>query len=202
MRNEKELIRKILKGEKELFSLFIREYENQIYSLCVSIVKKREEAVDLVQDTFYLAFKNLSSFKGNSKFSTWLYRIAYNLSISRVRRKNNFLSLDGVYEDGKELDIEDETSDIWFSIDEEEIKMMIEEGMKKLKPWERAIIELRDIKNLNYDEIAEVLGIPMGTVKSRLNRARNHLRKIIEREFGTKGNKINHIDRDEDKKEL
>jgi len=202
MRNEKELIRKILKGEKELFSLFIREYENQIYSLCVSIVKNREEAIDLVQDTFYLAFKNLSSFKGNSKFSTWLYRIAYNLSISRVRRKNNFLSLDGVYEDGKELDIEDETSDIWLSIDEKEIKMMIEEGMKKLKPWERAIIELRDIKNLNYDEIAEVLGIPMGTVKSRLNRARNHLRKIIEREFGTKGNKINHIDRDEDKKEL
>ena len=202
MRNEKELIRKILKGEKELFSLFIREYENQIYSLCVSIVKNREEAIDLVQDTFYLAFKNLSSFKGNSKFSTWLYRIAYNLSISRVRRKNNFLSLDGVYEDGKELDIEDETSDIWLSIDEEEIKMMIEEGMKKLKPWERAIIELRDIKNLSYDEIAEVLGIPMGTVKSRLNRARNHLRKIIEREFGTKGNEINHIDRDEDKKEL
>ncbi len=198
MKNEKELIRKILKGEKELFSLFIREYENQIYSLCISIVKNREEAIDLVQDTFYLAFKNLSSFKGNSKFSTWLYRIAYNLSISRVRRKNNFLSLDSVFEDGKEVDIEDETSDIWLSIDEEEIKRMIEEGMKKLKPWERAIIELRDIKNLNYDEIAEVLGIPMGTVKSRLNRARNHLKKIIEKEFGTKGNKINHIDRDED----
>ena len=198
MKNEKELIRKVLKGEKELFSLFIREYENQIYSLCISIVKNREEAIDLVQDTFYLAFKNLSSFKGNSKFSTWLYRIAYNLSISRVRRKNNFLSLDSVFEDGKEVDIEDETSDIWLSIDEEEIKRMIEEGMKKLKPWERAIIELRDIKNLNYDEIAEVLGIPMGTVKSRLNRARNHLKKIIEKEFGTKGNKINHIDRDED----
>ncbi len=198
MKNEKELIRKILKGEKELFSLFIREYENQIYSLCISIVKNREEAIDLVQDTFYLAFKNLSSFKGNSKFSTWLYRIAYNLSISRVRRKNNLLSLDSVFEDGKEVDIEDETSDIWLSIDEEEIKRMIEEGMKKLKPWERAIIELRDIKNLNYDEIAEVLGIPMGTVKSRLNRARNHLKKIIEKEFGTKGNKINHIDRDED----
>ena len=201
MKNEKELIRKILKGEKELFSLFIREYENQIYSLCVSIVKNREEAIDLVQDTFYLAFKNLSSFKGNSKFSTWLYRIAYNLSISRVRRKNNFLSLDGVFEDGKELDIEDETSDIWLSIDEEEIKIMIEEGMRKLKPWERAIIELRDIKNLNYDEIAEVLGIPMGTVKSRLNRARSHLKKIIEMEFGTKENKINHIDRDEDEEE-
>ena len=198
MKNEKELIRKILKGEKELFSLFIREYENQIYSLCISIVKNREEAIDLVQDTFYLAFKNLSSFKGNSKFSTWLYRIAYNLSISRVRRKNNLLSLDSVFEDGKEVDIEDETSDIWLSIDEEEIKRIIEEGMKKLKPWERAIIELRDIKNLNYDEIAEVLGIPMGTVKSRLNRARNHLKKIIEKEFGTKGNKINHIDRDED----
>ncbi len=198
MKNEKELIRKILKGEKELFSLFIREYENQIYSLCISIVKNREEAIDLVQDTFYLAFKNLSSFKGNSKFSTWLYRIAYNLSISRVRRKNNLLSLDSVFEDGKEVDIEDETSDIWLSIDEKEIKRMIEEGMKKLKPWERAIIELRDIKNLNYDEIAEVLGIPMGTVKSRLNRARNHLKKIIEKEFGTKGNKINHIDRDED----
>ena len=202
MKNEKELIRKILKGEKELFSLFIREYENQIYSLCVSIVKNREEAIDLVQDTFYLAFKNLSSFKGNSKFSTWLYRIAYNLSISRVRRKNNFLSLDGVFEDGKELDIEDETSDIWLSIDEEEIKIMIEEGMRKLKPWERAIIELRDIKNLNYDEIAEILGIPMGTVKSRLNRARNHLKKIIEMEFGTKENKINHIDRDEDEEEI
>lgn len=199
MRDERELIRRILKGEKELFSLFIREYENQIYSLCISIVKNKEEAIDLVQDTFYLAFKNLSSFKGNSKFSTWLYRIAYNLSISKIRKRNDFLSLDGILENGKEFDIEDETSDVWLCVSKDEIKRMIEEGMKKLKPWERAIIELRDIKELNYDEIAEILGIPMGTVKSRLNRARNHLKRIIEKEFGTKKKEINQTDRDEKK---
>jgi len=185
--NEKEIIREILKGNTDKFSYFVEKYENQIFNLCLSIVKNKDDALDLTQEAFLLAYKNLKNFKGKSSFSTWIYRIAYNLSINFVKRKGEFLTILDRDEEDLEFQIEDKTSSIWEEIEKEERMKIIEDCLNKLKDSDRVIIELREIENLSYEEISEILSLPIGTIKSRLFRAREHLKNEVENFLKGKG---------------
>lgn len=185
--NEKEIIREILKGNTDKFSYFVEKYENQIFNLCLSIVKNKDDALDLTQEAFLLAYKNLKNFKGKSSFSTWIYRIAYNLSINFVKRKGEFLTILDRDEEDLEFQIEDKTSSIWEEIEKEERMKIIEDCLNKLKDSDRVIIELREIENLSYEEISEILSLPIGTIKSRLFRAREHLKNEVEKFLKGKG---------------
>lgn len=179
--NEKDIIKEILKGDFDKFSYFIEKYENQIYNLCLSIVKNRDDALDLTQEAFLLAYKNLKKFKGEAAFSTWIYRIAYNLSINFIKRKGEILTILDKDDEELEFQIEDKTSSIWDEIEKEERIKIIDECLNKLKDSERLIIELREIENLSYEEISKILSLPIGTIKSRLFRAREHLKNEVEK---------------------
>ncbi len=185
--NEKDIINEILKGDVDKFSYFIEKYENQIYNLCLSIVKNRDDALDLTQEAFLLAYKNLKKFKFKATFSTWIYRIAYNLSINFAKRKGEILTILDKENEESEFQIEDKTSSIWDEIEKEERIRIIDECLNKLKDSERLIIELRDIELLSYEEISEILSLPIGTIKSRLFRARERLKNEVENFLKRKG---------------
>lgn len=178
MIDEKNIIEKTKKGDLESYSLLINEYQNDIYSLCLSIVKNVDDAMDMTQEAFLIAFENIKNFKGEAKFSTWLYKIAYNLCINYKKRKGELLILDD--EDLFNVEIEDKTSSIWEKIEKDERVKIVKEGLDRIKDVDRLIIELKDIKGLSYEEISMILSCPMGTVKSRLYRARENLKKVVE----------------------
>lgn len=178
MIDEKNIIEKIKKGDLESYSLLINEYQNDIYSLCLSIVKNVDDAMDMTQEAFLIAFENIKNFKGEAKFSTWLYKIAYNLCVNYKKRKVEIFILEN--EDLFNVEIEDKTSSIWEKIEKDERIKMIKEGLDRIKDSDRLIIELKDIKGLSYEEISIILSCPMGTVKSRLFRARENLKKVVE----------------------
>lgn len=185
--DEKELIKRILKGETDEFSYFIKEYQNEIFNLCFSIVKNRDDALDLTQEAFLLAFKNLKNFKGRSAFSTWIYRIAYNLSINFVKKRGEILNIIDRDEEEAEFQIEDTKSSIWEEIEKEERIRLINEGLNRLETFDRLIIELREVNNLSYEELSQILSLPIGTIKSRLFRAREKLKREIEKILKEKG---------------
>ncbi|MBC7194878.1 MAG: sigma-70 family RNA polymerase sigma factor, partial [Caldisericia bacterium] len=114
-------------------------------------------------------------------FSTWIYRIAYNLSINFLKRKGEILTILDKDDEELEFQIEDKTSSIWDEIEKEERIRIIDECLNKLKESERLIIELREIENLSYEEISKILSLPIGTIKSRLFRAREHLKNEVEK---------------------
>jgi len=178
MIDEKSVIEKIKKGDIDSYSILINEYQNNIYSLCLSIVKNVDDALDLTQEAFLIAYENIKNFKQEAKFSTWVYRIAYNLCVNFIKRKGEIFSLEN--EDVTNVEIEDKTSSIWKEIEKDERIKMISEGLKRIKDSDRLIIELKDIKGLTYEEISIILSIPMGTVKSKLYRARENLKKVVE----------------------
>jgi len=178
MIDEKSVIEKIKKGDIDSYSILINEYQNNIYSLCLSIVKNVDDALDLTQEAFLIAYENIKNFKQEAKFSTWVYRIAYNLCVNFIKRKGEIFSLED--EDITNVEIEDKTSSIWEEIEKDERVKMISEGLKRIKDSDRLIIELKDIKGLTYEEISIILSIPMGTVKSKLYRARENLKKVVE----------------------
>jgi len=178
MIDEKNIIEKIIKGDIDSYSILINEYQNDIYSLCLSILKNVDDAMDMTQEAFLIAFENIKNFKGEAKFSTWLYRIAYNLCVNYKKKRGELFILED--EDVFNVDIEDKTSSIWEEIEKDERIKMINEGLKRIKDSDRLIIELKDIKGFSYEEISSILSLPMGTVKSRLFRARENLKKVVE----------------------
>lgn len=184
--NEKDLIKEILKGDSEKFSYFIKEFQNEIFNLCFSIVKNKDDALDLTQEAFFLAYKNLKNFKGESSFSTWIYRIAYNLSINFIKKRGQILTILDKDEDEIEFQIEDTKSSVWEEIEKEERVKLINECLNNLKDFDRLIIELREINNLTYEEMSKILSLPIGTIKSRLFRAREKLKKEIEKKLSGK----------------
>jgi len=114
MIDEKSVIEKIKKGDIDSYSILINEYQNDIYSLCLSIVKNVDDALDLTQEAFLIAYENIKNFKQEAKFSTWVYRIAYNLCVNFIKRKGEIFTLED--EDIINVEIEDKTSSIWEEI--------------------------------------------------------------------------------------
>ena len=178
--DDQELIRQTLDGTKESFGHLIRKYQDRLYNGMVQILRSETEAEDVVQDAFVLAFTKLSSFKGNSAFFTWLYRIAYNDAITRLRRRKPTVSIDGKNADSTRLDFPDKGPSPDNRLQQQEQAVQLDKAMKRLSHEHRAILVLREMDELDYDAISEILDLPIGTVRSRLHRARAHLRDHLE----------------------
>lgn len=182
MNDEQRLIEDSVRGNSAAFGELVRRYQDRLYNAVVHIVGCRVEAEDVVQDAFVQAFVKLSSFKHDSKFYTWLYRIAFNVSISRRRRRRTELSVEFSRETTGDEPVDDEVSPS-ASLEQEEQRIQLQQAMKLLSDEHRAIIVLRHIEEFSYEEIADVLDIAVGTVRSRLHRARaqllEHLRRFM-----------------------
>ncbi len=177
---DREWICRTIDGDTESFGFLVRKYQDRLYNGMVQILRNESEAEDVVQDAFVLAFSKLDSFQGKSAFFTWLYRIAYNVAITRLRRRKRGISLDG--DDARiRLAIPDNGPLPNDSIEKQEEAVQLYEALDRLSSEHRSILVLREMEELDYDAIAEILELPVGTVRSRLHRARIRLRELLEK---------------------
>ena len=167
-------IEKVRNGQTNYFSYIVEKYQNIVFSIALKVLKNREDAEEMAQESFIKAFKSLHTFKGNSKFSTWLYRITYNNCISEVRKKKiHFASTDDV-------EIKDETSEINLDgIPEENRARAIKEAMSKLPEEEYALVLLYYFEDQSIEEISKVARLTESNTKVKLYRARKKLYSIL-----------------------
>jgi len=179
-------------GDGEAFGQLVEHYERKIYRLAKRITQNDEDAEDVLQETFLKAYEHLPGFKGDSKFYTWIVRIAVNEALMKLRKRkgDRFVSLDEPIETGEE-EVKREVA-VWEGNPEqqyshEELQRILDEAVETLKPDFRTVFMLRDIEEMSTEETAETLGISVPAVKSRLLRARLALREKLTRQFKRKG---------------
>lgn len=174
--DEANIIHRILEGETSLYEYFLDKYSQQVFVLIVRIVENQEDAEELTQDTFLKAFEHLSSFKAESRFSTWIYRIAYNTAISAARKKKQDLF---VMDNAVLAHISDQQIDDTLNDESEERIRKLNEAIKKLDAEERALIALFYNEEKTIDEIALILGLTESNTKVKLHRIRKKLYILI-----------------------
>ena len=175
------LIRLVLEGNTSAFDVIVRRYNTKVYSLAYRLLNSVEDAEDVAQDTFSQAFKGLGSFRGTSKFYTWLFRITYNLAISQRRKRKPALSLNSQTDSQGEITLPSDDASPMKNMEDEEGKTLMDKALGLLSLDHRAGLVLKEIEGFSYEEIALSLGVPVGTVRSRLHRARLELRAILEK---------------------
>lgn len=187
---ESELISRTRAGDTAAFAELIRDYEDRVYGLCFRMCRNRADAEDLAQEAFVRAFHSLEKFDGRARFYTWLFRIAVNVSISERRRSarrpmklatdlgRSGAGTGSARDDGLGRHAADDVSVEDAAMQKEQAEIVLA-ALAELDEEQRCIITLRDMQSLGYDEIAEVMDIPLGTVKSRLHRARLALRRRL-----------------------
>lgn len=176
---EAAVIRKVLNGDTNAYEALVREYEKSVYNLALRMTGNSEDAYDMSQEAFIKAYNSLTTFRGDSKFSVWLYRIVSNVCLDylRSRSRKPTVSLSTENEDGEEveLDIADEEQTPEKLLERGLTRDAVRRGLLSLPDDHRQILLLREIEGLSYDEISETLGLEVGTVKSRIFRARKKL---------------------------
>lgn len=176
---EAAVIQAVLDGDVNAYEALVKEYEKNVYNLALRMTGNSEDAADMAQEAFIKAYNSLTAFRGDSKFSVWLYRIVSNVCLDflRSRSRKQTVSLSTENDDGEEveLDIADETHSPEQLLDRSLTRDAVRRGLATLPPDHREILLLREIQGLSYEEIADVLGLEAGTVKSRIFRARKKL---------------------------
>ena len=187
MIDEKILISKAKEGDNKAFEEIISLYEKRVFSTIYYMVKNENEVEDIAQEVFIKIYRNLKNFKEESSLYIWIYRITINVCIDELKKKKNVVYIDEKLEtaDGEmEIQLEDTAKGPEHLAEDEELKQKITNCIRKLPIDQRTMIVLRDIKGFTYMEIAEMTKINLGTVKSKINRARTALKQILE-EDGT-----------------
>jgi RNA polymerase sigma-70 factor (ECF subfamily) len=178
--DEAELIDRARNGDSESFGVLVERYQRRVVGVALAVVKNQDDATELAQETFVRAFENLKSFESRSSFSTWLYRIAANLSIDFWRREGRHVILHGEDAQNEIERLPSLQGDSFKEVSRNELSERLKKALDQLTPEHRAVILLREVEGLSYDEISETLQCPRGTVMSRLHYARNHLRMILQ----------------------
>lgn len=178
---ERAWVEAALDGDNKAFGKLVERYQKKVYGLAFGILRNREDAWDVAQDAFVKAYKNLSTYEGNAAFYTWLYRITYNLSLDVLRSKGR-RATEELTEQTQEAAGDDSPRPEHPSetAERRELAEVVKQAMSKLTEKHRAIIVLREIEGLSYEEMADVLQISKGTVMSRLFHARRNLAALIE----------------------
>lgn len=182
--DEHNLIELAKSGDQEAFRALVETHQAMVYNLAFRMVANAEDAADLTQEVFLSVWRNLSSFQGKSAFSTWLYRLTTNAAIDFLRKEKhrNTVSITVEDEEGEhELDVPDETASPQQELERKELREAVREGLARLSPDHRQILLLREMEGLSYQEIADVLDLEEGTVKSRIARARLALRDYLQK---------------------
>lgn len=183
--DDRQLIAECLKGRTESFGELVRRYQNRLYNAVFRMLGSAEDAQDVVQEAFLNAYQALRSFKGDAQFFTWLYRIAMNQAISWKRKQRVVLPLDSRPDEGAHPLDQSTYSRPMEAAERAEEEQRLQKALGMLSAEHRMVLILKDIEGLKYEEIAGVLRVPIGTVRSRLHRARVELRAILERHAGS-----------------
>jgi RNA polymerase sigma-70 factor, ECF subfamily len=189
---EAPLVALAKEGDATAFSELVRRYEGKIFRLAQHVTGNREDAEDVLQETFLKAYEHLDQFQGNSKFYTWIVRIAVNQALMKLRRRKSdkSVSLDETIDTGEDTVVREVAA--WDEDPEErytreELGQILDDAVKSLDPPYRSVFVLRDVNELSTEETAEALGLSVPAVKSRLLRARLQLREKLTRYFKRKG---------------
>jgi RNA polymerase sigma-70 factor, ECF subfamily len=178
---DRRLINECLAGRSASFGELVLRYQDRLYNAVIRVVDHSDDALDVVQDAFVSAYQSLSTFKGESEFYTWLYRIAFNTAVSLKRRRRLTLSLDA-YRDGENsADPIDQNQDLrpGFQLERSEEDAKLLEALSRLSAEHRIVLVLKDIECMKYEEIAATLDVPVGTIRSRIHRARLEMRELL-----------------------
>ncbi len=179
-------------GDAGAYNELVLKYQGRIFSKVFSMLRNRQDAEEITQDTFIRAYRVLSSFRGTANFSSWIYQIGINLAHNRYwywrrRKRNESMSLDATIGEDAGATLHDILADTaqgpGSEADQNEFVRKVAESMEQLKPEHAHILTMRNVQNLSYEEIAEELGLSIGTVKSRINRAREALRELMGEDF-------------------
>ena len=190
---ERLLIRRLQQREERAFHEVVRLYQHKVFNLVFRMIGNREEAEDVAQEVFITVFKSVDSFRGESKFSTWLYRIAANHCKNRMKYLGRrSYKATGELDEAAERELQDaQPSAMRPHVDGPEavleglqLERLVQSGIAALDEEHRALIVLRDVEDLSYDEIASITGLAEGTVKSRLHRARMALKEHLAKHLG------------------
>src|SRR5690349_10910657 len=190
--DEGALVAQVRAGDARAFNELVRRYEGKIFRLAQHITQNREDAEDVLQETFMKSYEHLDQFKGDSKFYTWIVRIAVNQALMKLRRRktDKSVSIDETIDTGEDTVVREiaawgEDPEQRFS--REELGEILDSAIETLEPPYRSVFVLRDIEDLSTEETAEALGLSVPAVKSRLLRARLQLREKLTRLFKRKG---------------
>jgi RNA polymerase sigma-70 factor (ECF subfamily) len=178
--DDQGLIDACLAGKTEAFGVLVRRYQDRLYPTLLHVAGCAEDAHDLLQDTFLRAYEKLGRFHGESSFYTWIYRIGVNLALSSRRRRRPLLMLGDASTDlPADPAFNPEDSDPAGPLVRQERERIVRDALHSLAPDHRVVVVMKEFDGLRYDEIAAMLGIPVGTVRSRLHRARSELRELL-----------------------
>jgi RNA polymerase sigma-70 factor, ECF subfamily len=190
--DESVLVAQAREGDIQAFSSLVRRYEGKIFRLAMHVTQNREDAEDVLQETFMKAYEHLDQFKGDSKFYTWIVRIAVNQALMKLRRRrtDKSVSMDETIDTGEDTvvrEIADWGEDPEQRFSREELGEILDGAIDSLDPIYRSVFVLRDVEDLSTEDTAEALGLSVPAVKSRLLRARLQLREKLTRFFKRKG---------------
>ena len=172
-----ECVRRVQQGDTDSFEVLVRRHEKAIFNLVYRLLGNYDEAAEVAQEVFLSAFKSIHQFRGEANFSTWLYRIG--LNHASTRRKSLQTSQQRLIPlDGTEV-IADGAVDPAKNVEHKEIQQRVQQALNSLDPEDARIVLLRDLQDIPYEDVAEMLDIPVGTVKSRLHRARQALKTSL-----------------------
>jgi RNA polymerase sigma-70 factor, ECF subfamily len=192
---EARLVERLVQRDERAFNALVRAHEARVFGLLLQMIGSRAEAEDLAQEVFVQVFKAIGAFRGESKLSTWIYRIAVNLSKNRGKylrvrhsgQEDDFAAMD------ERVDVGNAKRAAVGSVARpddmaagKQLERIVQHAILQLEPTFRECLVLRDIEDLSYEEIEAITGLPEGTVKSRIHRARGQLRELVERELGEK----------------
>ena len=189
------LVERLVARDERAFTTLVRTYERRVFALLLRMIGNRAEAEDLAQEVFVQVFKAIGSFRGESKLSTWIYRIAINLCKNRskylrVRHSGQEEQLEALQEraplgDAKGANVANvERPDEMMA--GKQVERIVQTAILELEPTFRECLVLRDVEDLSYEEIGAITGLPEGTVKSRIHRARAQLKELVESALGEK----------------
>lgn len=182
------IVERVIGGDLDAFAVLVDRYEDRIYSAVLNYVSNPEDAVDIAQDAFLKAYSSLRSFNSSAAFYTWLYRIAINTAIDFLRKRKGkmveSLDDDKYTEVGFEPASKDPSVNPVGVAERTEQAQVLRKAISKLSDKLRSVVVLHDVEGLSQEEIAEILRVPVGTVKSRVSRGRAELRAILGRQLG------------------
>jgi len=183
-----EIVERVLGGDVNAFSVLVHKYQDRIYSAVVNYVSNPDDAMDITQDAFLKAYDKLAKFNSKSAFYTWMYRIAINTAIDFIRKRKirtaDSLDDERFTETGFEPVSKDDSADPQKALASAENMRLLRTAIASLSDKLRIVLVLHDIEDLGQEQIAEILRIPVGTVKSRISRARMDLRRILRQQGG------------------
>ena len=182
--NENDLIKKCKSGDRAAFSELVEKYQSKIINMAYGMLSDKEDAYDAAQEVFIKVYRSLEAFEGKSSFSTWIYRITVNVCNDMLRKRQRKIPAISIFsssddEDERDTQIKDDAPTPQETVETTEMQEEVRKAIASLSDEYRTVITLFDIEGLSYDEISSIIKCPVGTVKSRLSRARAALKKNL-----------------------